>query len=398
MKKSIFTIFCALLSSTALWAQPDTLTVNERVQANLTATDIRAIVDLDTTGTILPSFVPDTNANWDLSNVVYQGTRRAPRYAAIAPYHFSDSIGIEIGPLRYMARGANLYVISGVEQDKRYIDTQTVSITKPSGLMDTLAFTFQTIQYNGSYSKIPYPLTYTIPTRTWSSSYSYATAFNVSDRELGLFKGKATIYSRHTETDSVVGWGKMQLQTNQYDSTAMEWKEANLNVLQVRTAHNRVDSVVLPNATGIYDSLGFDTVYNHTVYTTNFYNMAGLLPLVKVTYYDASYDSIIAVEVGVSDASPVGVSEVSSKVSNIKVYPNPVTNGKIFIEVPNASGKWSYQLINIAGQQIQAGALVLGNGQNNAQISLTNKLVPGVYYVRLMNNNATADVHAVVIQ
>lgn len=65
-----------------------------------------------------------------------------------------------------------------------------------------------------------------------------------------------------------------------------------------------------------------------------------------------------------------------------KLYPNPVSNGNLNIQLPNSSELFDYVIYNVVGGLIKKGKLDFGNNSINV-VNAT----PGIYIVRMTSNN-----------
>jgi len=72
------------------------------------------------------------------------------------------------------------------------------------------------------------------------------------------------------------------------------------------------------------------------------------------------------------------------EVGSLKVYPNPIKNGSLHIELPNAfRNQLNLRLVNLMGQQVLEQNI---NAQNKGKISLNNlSISTGVYYLKITN-------------
>jgi len=148
-------------------------------------------------------------------------------------------------------------------------------------------------------------------------------------------------------------------------------------------AYDTVSTTVVLDSTAHY--IHRDTV---STYRQLFYRIGTFTPLVTVVFNDANFDSVLSIRVNTDNLSIFneGVGNVSAA-SNIRVYPNPVVNNQVFIDISEAqTGTWSYDLLNISGQVIATNTISSGGGQIHTQISLSHNLAAGVYYLQIKNN------------
>ena len=78
--------------------------------------------------------------------------------------------------------------------------------------------------------------------------------------------------------------------------------------------------------------------------------------------------------------------EVNAEPSGIKVYPNPVKNKQVNIQLVNLEkGEYTIQLLNTRGQLISQQVIIHSGGNASHLISLDNNLPAGIYYIKLLN-------------
>ena len=72
----------------------------------------------------------------------------------------------------------------------------------------------------------------------------------------------------------------------------------------------------------------------------------------------------------------------TSDIENLSIYPNPVSQGKVYINTVNNSQK-KIEIYNVLGKVI----LTVSISQNELNIS---KLKAGIYIIKITENNITA--------
>lgn len=387
MKKGIFTLFSALLFSLSLSAQtatPDTITVSTATgTGSPQGTDLVYSVDLGSV--TLPSFAPHTNYTWNLLDLQFNDSSNVVRWSAPSPYQYADSVGYTFDWLHYYVHDLSYFVVQGRSAFKQQIDTQTYTIAKPSGAVDTIAFpAYENVNYSSPHYTTAYPLTYGT---TWGSSFNYVTIFNVTDAAMHYKHSSANHKTYYTETDTVIGWGKMHITAGNVDT--------NVKVLQTKIIRTSTDTFHLPNI-NLFDSLSLHQNYASAVYEQDFYQRGHLTPLVRVVFTDGTFTTVQSVQVNMDFAPPVNVGNVATNSADIRIYPNPVVNNKLFIEMPDAAnGQWSYQLVNVAGQTIAQNTLASGAGRT--EVNLPANEPAGIYYIRLFKNGQAVTVKAITI-
>ena len=234
----------------------------------------------------------------------------------------------------------------------------------------------------------------------WASNFSYVENFIVKGP---TFKGSSTVnagdtflakrYVRVTKRDTVVGWGRMRVKDlggniQPYDS-----------VLQLKTVTTQTDSFVLnqfsdsaTNATrralfrAYLNSTGMDTLMNKHYTTFKYHRKGHLHPF--VTVWMNGTDTIVnRIEVQTNEPWPAAVGNIELADNNMNVYPNPVSNGLLNIEMSDATdGKWNAELVNNIGQVVTSQPLQLGKLNKRAQVTVPSVIMPGIYYLRVSKN------------
>lgn len=78
----------------------------------------------------------------------------------------------------------------------------------------------------------------------------------------------------------------------------------------------------------------------------------------------------------------------NSKTENIEglqIYPNPVTNGRIYISTEQNSSTKEIEIYDMLGKKVLNTTLT----NNNKEINISN-LTPGIYMIKITENNTSA--------
>ncbi len=411
MKRSIFTFVCALLFLLPFRMQAQSIAlgnvqiINGMVYLNASSspvgieTDSLARVDMSTA--IFPSLKADTNFSLDFSLLFYNSFYNRSYNGAVSPYQNMDSVSITAGPLAYYVHNDNFFVQTGWKSIHQHIDTQTIIKKRINKDSTIIAFTFN---YNWIYGPnnnhsihyyvhLPFPVSYTKnPITNWTNSTHVTHYFTIKDSDTSLHCGTYKPgYNTEflTEYDSVVGWGKVRV--NKTDSISSGY----INVLQLKKISKIRDSISLPNPINqsIFDTLGLAHSYTRTVYEMDFLTSELLSPLVKVIFTDSTMTIPQSGEVYIGNLSTIGlgVANVTQGNKDIKVYPNPVSNGMVNIEMADAKdGNWSYTLCNALGQIISIGNLPFSSTTNKVQLALPGRLAAGMYFMQIKESGVNA--------
>ena len=434
MKKSIFTLcsVAALVLPLSVIAQPIT------IKASTTSTSFKG-VEADSIANVLmdtsfvaPSFAADTAYTWDMTHMRYGSFFVHAFASSNPPYQFQDSVGYSIGgPIHYYANSGNFLVLSGKQEHVQNMPQQTNTLrrahdTATISFMAQSSFLFGPGKTNTltDYLIMPFPLTYrALDSVTWGADFHVARTFTMLETDTSMHiktipaQGKITNY--YKETDTVIGYGQMTVNSANYDTTTNKYLYSKLiHVLQVKTVRSYYDSLYLPktfqhrilDSIGIpgstFDTLGVYVKHMHTVYEQNFYTKQLMSPLAKITFTDSTMSVVQSVQISVSNLAGVDQKDTTTTTSveelengnKISVYPNPMTNGRLFVELQNGQdGSWAYDFISISGQVLSSGSLSLNAYTTKAQISLPGNYAAGMYFLRISNDGHQVMSRPVVI-
>ncbi|MDP4285247.1 MAG: T9SS type A sorting domain-containing protein, partial [Bacteroidota bacterium] len=83
--------------------------------------------------------------------------------------------------------------------------------------------------------------------------------------------------------------------------------------------------------------------------------------------------------------------------SEITVYPNPIINGVINIQMHNqVAGLYEIKIINPLGQEIISKKIVHAGGNITQTIELNNRSAKGVYQIKIIKPDGTEQVERVL--
>lgn len=327
------------------------------------------------------------NLSWDLSGATY-----APG-GYFATYNFGSNgllpnadfytiLTYDIGTgVNYDINAWLGITASGIINPGISMDHQNISLSSFPGMgpNDSLVFPAQTTTYSSPANIIQFPASYN---DVWTSDYNFTTNFNASISLLGLNNAPGYRVTYITREDSVKGWGKMKLKTNAGAASGY------MDVLQVKTHVQQIDSFYIngaPVSNTILGVLGLSQGMETHSFTMYYYRANEVTPLLEMDYPDGSFSTPSAAYAHTNRLTGVtGITDIADK-NGISVYPNPVINRSvnINIESPN-SATWNYELINAVGQKTGTGNLKLNN--NKATIKINSVNMPGVYYLQLYKN------------
>jgi hypothetical protein len=335
-----------------------------------------------------PTLTPHNNYPWDFTPLFYSSVRLVKYTPSVSPYQNSDSEGYNLGALKYYAYNDNFFVSTGWKSHAQHIDTQAIIIKRATD-STTISFTFTNNYIRGTNNNLTYKTIMPFPTTlgtSWSSDYHFTHPFTIKDSDHSMHDSVYIAgyhYRSATETNNVVGWGLARI--NAIDSTPSRL----IHVLQIKKVKKYTDSVIFASTISarLYDSTGISPYYVRSVYEMDFYTTQLLSPLVRVVFTDSTMTVPASAEISVGnlagiDDSAASVNLLTRNGSKMSVYPNPVNNGQVFVEIPGAkTGNWSYDLYTMSGQVLSSGKLAIDSNNPKAEIFTPSGIAPGLYFI-----------------
>jgi hypothetical protein len=333
------------------------------------------------------------NVNWDFSTVNYNTSEEMLYMAAPSGYDFQlfkiDTIS---SPFLYInSRGYYNIAANGYMQSVLRIDRRGYTLSgKVIGAVatDSIVFDNQLDTLSNPLTLIKFPATMST---SWSSNYVTDIKFHVTYALASINNAPGNNYRYETETDSVIGWGKMTVKR------ADASKSGTMDVLEVRVHHIRTDSFYLNGAPAppslFQPPFVTQGAVTHT-YMHRFYRAGQVTPLVEVTYTDNTYATASKTTV---DWSPTPASIKHIPGSKAVIYPNPVTGNVIHIELAEQfKTSIGYKLTNLAGQTILSGNLPAN--QLSHKITTPATLAAGSYLLCLEQDGTQIAAKQLVIK
>lgn len=233
---------------------------------------------------------------------------------------------------------------------------------------------------------IKLPLTNSTP--TWNNNYMYYVKGVFTFTPDGYVDD--TLERRRYVVDIQQGHGHTNLRIMKQVGG---WSDY-FNVIQVQgTSIQITDSFFINGVAATQaelDIFDLDQGQVTTYYRDYFFRAGEVVPMLTIHYTDGSRNSVVTGPPSARSLahtqrlSPSSVNGVTLN-NNYSIFPNPVKGGgtlNIDLKDNNANGKWSYNLINISGQEVAVGNLNLSGGKTN--ITLPN-LPTGIYYIQATN-------------
>ena len=342
-----------------------------------------------------PSITPAINATWDFSGITYSAGNYLTQFIGVpSPETFGTPLTMGSGITSYQTVNFNKISSLGYTVDADSIGYQYTSLTPlTAGATDSFILPNQVNYYSSPNMVIKFPATIG---NSWSSNYSYADNFILTVGVLSLSHAAGQFKYTFIESDSVVGWGQMRVK--EIDGTTSGY----MDVLQVKRTVTRIDSFFIggsPASGVILTMLGVTQGQSHNYYQYRFYRANEVTPLAEVLYPNAGFTTPDSAFIHTQRLAIKTAVNIVSFDNEVKLYPNPVDGNMVSIDVPSIqNAHWSYELINISGQNIASDKLPLNSSQTHAAITFSRKPASGIYYISLINNNQVVSVKHIEIR
>lgn len=382
--KKLFTLLSFIGASVAANAQaPHVFTE---------ATGPKNHVGIDTMyGTVLSSVGPTNDAQWalwDLSNLIIASYKYYAVFTAetgFANATHGNLAYVDIAPgITYQTKLMFAVKNDGIKIYGERMTEQTFSLTSQTGNPgDKIVIEAQDVVYSAPQVQLPYPVT--IGTK-WNSVSNSKTNIRVTM----ALPAPVPSYNNApgerrsiiTSDNEVVGWGTLRVKRLDGKSSGSK------PVLLVKNTLSTKDSIYV-NGSPVPDLLlqqaGLTQGQTRIVYQKSFYREYEMLPMLNVTYDDATFTNREDVNVHAQRLPyPDGVETVDNEVI-AQLYPNP-NNGSFTIKVGAAEGKWSYSVTDMTGKTVAAGNLALNGNQQQQTVPLAGTLAPGAYIVTVQQD------------
>lgn len=391
MKKTSTLLAGLCLATLAAQAQ---ITINQSAYASWTP-GIDSFRELNAaTGT------PAANANWDLSGNMYgvSGTHHyhAGTLAAFpgATYYTEGTIeivpasGLELHPRYYHGNTAQGIQTLGLSLGRTAISLAPATLS-PN---DSLVFEAQHVVYTSALTHLAFPAT---ASSRWSNNLTGTINFKLSVDFLSMVDVPGAIKKTVVTTDSVKGWGKMRVKG--LDGSISGY----MDVLAVKVKQEVTDSFFLaglPMDNALLDAVGATQGLVTTRYEIKYYRSGEVTPLLEVAYMNGTYTTEDGAKAHMKRLA-AGTNSVGtiSRDNMISIFPNPVINRQVNISIAEA-GKhaWAYELVNMAGMKVAAGALIPAG--NKASLSIDAAQAAGMYYINILKNGSSTGVRTILVQ
>lgn len=384
MKRFLLALSCALLSAPCIFAQ---ITLNQGSYTSTFAGTNDTVLQSITSSTY-PNLTAATNATWDVTSSVSTIAIASlphvnPYTTAFASAQYADSGAFAFGPFNYIATVQNAITASAFLEYGQHIYRKAytlVGVAPLASSTDSFVIDAQNDIYSTPRTAIAFPATYH---NTWTSNYRYDFNYHLTYALQSYNNAPGYVRIFVTEVDSVVGWGQMKVK--QLNGNASGY----MNVLQIRSDVAVEDSFYLNGGPAPANLLAAFNVSQGQIsnsYSQYYMRPNEVTPLAALSFSDSTYSTPSSAQTHAQrlPPGPAGIQNIA-KENIITIYPNPVNNNSICIDMPyTQNGDWKYELINMDGKVVIKGGIALLS--NKAQINFPNSISPGIYYLILNNN------------
>jgi hypothetical protein len=332
----------------------------------------------------VPSLAPKTNATWDLKPAVDiqgWGNFNKPANSTVFPKASFQILTdyLFAGALKYSVDRYYDVDNSGILVYGEHLDRQALPIGSYTGSnTDSLVFELQDVLFAPTNVQLQYPSTMGT---TWTTVVKINTKFSLTIAGYAMINAPGERRNTLTTKNTVVGWGKMRINGRHGVPTEP------IDVLQIKVESSSADSIYL-NGTPAPDALlaAFGITQGQVVssYHYNFHRAGEYRPLVSAEYSDNTFSTIVACEIQ-RQRLPMATSVNTISKEQISVYPNPVINHTVTIQLDGThNSNANYTLFNTIGQQVATGTIPA-----NGLVNLPAGIIEGLYILKVNAGGAT---------
>ncbi len=370
MKYTLFALLSMVLVRPDLSAQ---ITLNSSdYPASVIGTDSLKVTSFTST---FPSMAAAAGGMWDLS-AASDTTPNYFVYRVPSPtYQFADSNYYNFAGYAYQGNVQSTILSTAILEYGTSVQRVGYSLTAlTGGSTDSVIINNQDVAYSSPRKKIAFPTAYL---SIWGTIYEYDFSYEISASVLSLTHALGVVKNHIVEKDTVIGWGKMRVKD------AGGSPSLYFDVLQVKAITTTTDSFFingLPASGALLTLLNVSQGQKTTTYEQNYYRVGEVTPLANVQFRDSTFTTPYKATTHVQRLTTNAISGLSDERA-IKIYPNPVSDGSVSVELPSGVGSWVYELTDISGRKTQAGNL-LAKGTKGI-FDLQAATPPGTYYLKL---------------
>ncbi len=328
---------------------------------------------------VLPVLPAATVETWDMTAIVDSLPYFWHARVNSSFYQYADSNEYSLGAYRYEGNaGVNIsgggIIEPEVEVKKREYNLATLTIDP----FDTLFIPGQTVANSTPLIHVGFPATYN---SVWQSNYSNSTTYELT---VAMFSyvHKPFVRRRYVQRrDTVKGWGKMKVRN------AAGFSSDYFDVLQIFSTTITTDSFFtdgVPAVPSVVTMFSLEQGKKDTSYVQRYYRAQEVSPLATIVYRDAGYTQPIKATTHIQRLKVASVDKVTDKETPV-IYPNPTSDGCIYLANLPTIGKCSYILTDVKGNQICSG--VINKNETPNRLVLPEWLSNGIYLLNVSNDH-----------
>ncbi len=368
----------------AIAIQPDAKIIIGGCFTSYNGTAINRIVRLNTNGSFDSTFTVGTGADNCIGSISLQSDNKIiiggdfNSYNGIARNRVARLLNCT--PITILATASTICNGTAVT----LYGSGASSYLWTGGVIDSVAFTpSATSTYTVTGSGIPSECSSTATVTVTVNQPSNGSQTFVECAGFSISVGTNTYTSSGIYTDVLVA-------ANGCDSTVT----TNLTITSVDNTTSTLLNVISANASG--------AIYQWIDCNSGNSPISGEINQSYTATANGDYAVIIAANGCVDTSSCVNINtigiEKNSAQKGIAIYPNPVTNGNINVELNNLeAGSYSMVLYNALGKQVFYKSIEVSN-QTTSKIQIQEQLAKGIYFVKVNSKRGTVLNKKITIQ
>lgn len=342
-------------------------------------------------GPITPNnlnFSPSPNGDWDLSAQFSADVDSTLYYPEFDPFFLNEGIDVYFSDIQLLTATLGYLVFYGIDFNDTgvyekgvYVPDQAYSLGSFTGNPnDSIRFQEQSYIFEEGRQVMQFPATYQ---SAWHSNSRRAVNFDLSVAALGL--NHAPFQHRFTvvRTDSIAGWGKMQINVNGAPSIAYD-------VLINRVTQHVVDSFFLngsPAPTQLLAAFGI-TQGQQNEFSNRYsvYREGYSATFALVVYGQNNFTTPQRMYITTEDVATTSVETPDQPTYTSLLFPNPSRSGELTLQLMGDAPKFdAYTIYNMQGQIVQSGVAQMESGQ--LDLHMNQQTPNGTYVLHLRGGN-----------
>lgn len=328
---------------------------------------------------VLPVLPAATAETWDMTAIVDSLPYFWHARVNSSFYQYADSNEYSLGAYTYEGNAGVNISGGGIiepEVDIKKREYELSFLTASS--FDTLFIPAQTVANSTPLIHVGFPATYN---SVWQSNYSNSTTYELTV-SMFSYVHKPFVRRRYVQRrDTVKGWGKMKVRT------AAGFSSDYFDVLQIFSTTITTDSFFTdgaPAVPSVVTMFSLEQGKKDTTYVQRYYRAQEVTPLATIVYRDGGYTQPIKATTHIQRLKVASVNKVTDKETPI-IYPNPTSDGCIYLANLPSIGESRYVLTDVNGKRIHLGAI--DKNETPKRLVLPKWLSNGIYLLNVSNDD-----------